>query len=66
MTALDVAIIVIYFGGMLAGGIYHSRRASSSVRAYFLGDNRRKWNCLRLRKSGDIGARGLAISNALR
>src|SRR5258708_16085448 len=28
---------------MIAIGVYHSRRASSSVRSYFLGANREKW-----------------------
>lgn len=43
MNTLDFAIIVLYFLGMIAIGIYHSRRASSSVRNYFLGANREKW-----------------------
>src|SRR5260370_2959318 len=28
---------------MIAIGVYHTRRASSSVRSYFLGANRQKW-----------------------
>jgi SSS family solute:Na+ symporter len=43
MSILDVLIIAVYFSGMLGVGIYHSRRASSSIRSYFLGENRGKW-----------------------
>jgi len=43
MSTLDLLIIAVYFSGMLAVGIYHSRRASSSIRSYFLGENRGKW-----------------------
>jgi len=43
MTLLDLVIIAVYFLGMVAVGIYHSRQSSKSVRAYFLGDNRGKW-----------------------
>jgi SSS family solute:Na+ symporter len=43
MNLLDILIIAVYFAGMLAVGIYHSRRAAGSVRSYFLGDNQGKW-----------------------
>jgi solute:Na+ symporter, SSS family len=43
VTVVDVAIIGIYFAAMLAVGFYHSRRASSSVRSYFLDNNRGRW-----------------------
>jgi Na+/proline symporter len=43
MSTVDLLIIAVYFSGMLAVGIYHSRRASSSIRSYFLGENRGKW-----------------------
>jgi solute:Na+ symporter, SSS family len=43
LNILDLAIIALYFLGMIAIGVYHTRRASSSVRSYFLGDNRGKW-----------------------
>jgi SSS family solute:Na+ symporter len=43
MSTLDLLIIAVYFAGMLAVGIFHSRRASSSIRSYFLGENRGKW-----------------------
>ena len=43
MNIIDLAIIALYFLGMIAIGVYHSRRASSSVRSYFLGANREKW-----------------------
>jgi SSS family solute:Na+ symporter len=43
MSSLDLIIVLVYFAAMLAVGIHHSRRASSSVRSYFLGDNRGKW-----------------------
>jgi solute:Na+ symporter, SSS family len=43
MSTLDLVIIALYFSGMLAVGIFHSRRAASSIRSYFLGENRGKW-----------------------
>lgn len=43
MNAIDLAIIALYFSGMIAIGVYHSRRASKSVRSYFLSENRQKW-----------------------
>jgi Na+/proline symporter len=43
LNTIDVAIVAVYFLGMIAIGIYHSRAASSSVRSYFLGGNRQKW-----------------------
>jgi SSS family solute:Na+ symporter len=43
VSALDIAIVVLYLLAMLAIGIAHSRRSSGSVRSYFLGDNRGKW-----------------------
>jgi solute:Na+ symporter, SSS family len=43
MSTLDLLIIAVYFCGMLAVGIVHSRRASRSIRSYFLGENLSKW-----------------------
>src|ERR1700747_2586036 len=43
MSTLDLLIIAAYFAAMLAVGISHARRASSSVRSYFLGENRGRW-----------------------
>jgi solute:Na+ symporter, SSS family len=43
VNSLDVAIIVVYLGLMLAIGVYHARRASGGIRAYFLGNNEGKW-----------------------
>jgi solute:Na+ symporter, SSS family len=43
LNALDFSIIAVYFLGMIAIGVYHSRRASKSVRSYFLSENRQKW-----------------------
>ena len=43
MSTLDLLIIALYFAGMLMVGISHSRRASSSIRSYFLGENRGRW-----------------------
>ena len=43
MNVIDFSIIAVYFLGMIAIGVYHTRRASSSVRSYFLGANRQKW-----------------------
>jgi len=43
LNILDLAIIALYFLGMIAIGVYHSRRASKNVRSYFLSENREKW-----------------------
>jgi solute:Na+ symporter, SSS family len=43
MSTLDLLIIAVYFSGMLAVGVIHSRRASRSIRSYFLGENRGRW-----------------------
>ncbi len=43
MNSLDLAIIALYFLGMIAIGVYHSRSASKSVRSYFLSENRQSW-----------------------
>jgi len=40
---IDLAILGIYFLGMIAIGAAHSRRSSRSVRSYFLGNNTGKW-----------------------
>jgi Na+/proline symporter len=40
---IDLAILAVYFLGMIAIGVVHSRRSSSSVRSYFLGNNTGKW-----------------------
>jgi len=40
---IDLAILAVYFLGMIAIGVVHSRRSSSSVRSYFLGNNQGKW-----------------------
>jgi SSS family solute:Na+ symporter len=43
LNSIDLAIIALYFLGMIAAGVYHARRASSSVRSYFLSGNQEKW-----------------------
>ncbi|MHC5118748.1 MAG: sodium:solute symporter family transporter [Planctomycetota bacterium] len=43
MTGLDVAIIVAYFLGIVAVGLYFSRRAAKGMRSYFLGGNNLPW-----------------------
>jgi Na+/proline symporter len=43
LNSIDLAILSIYFAGMIAIGVYHTRMASHSVRSYFLGENRGKW-----------------------
>ena len=43
MNNIDLAILGVYFLGMIAIGVAHSRRSSSSVRSYFLGNNTGKW-----------------------
>src|SRR5260221_9415487 len=43
MNKIDLAILAVYFLGMIAIGAAHSRRSSSSVRSYFLGNNTGKW-----------------------
>jgi len=40
---IDLAILAVYFLGMIAIGAAHSRRSSASVRSYFLGNNTGKW-----------------------
>jgi SSS family solute:Na+ symporter len=43
VNAIDLAILALYFLGMLMIGVVHSRRSSSSVRSYFLGNNQSRW-----------------------
>jgi len=43
VNIIDLAILAVYFLGMIVIGIVHSRRSSSSVRSYFLGNNQGKW-----------------------
>jgi len=43
VNTIDLAIIALYFLGMIGIGVYHSRAASGSVRSYFLGANRQAW-----------------------
>jgi solute:Na+ symporter, SSS family len=43
VNSIDLAILALYFLGMIAIGVYYSRRASKSVRSYFLSENREKW-----------------------
>ena len=43
MNNIDLAILGVYFLGMIAIGAAHSRRSSTSVRSYFLGNNTGKW-----------------------
>jgi Na+/proline symporter len=43
VNIIDVAILAVYFLCMIAIGVVHSRRSSSSVRSYFLGNNTGKW-----------------------
>jgi solute:Na+ symporter, SSS family len=43
VNIIDLAILALYFLGMIVIGAVHSRRASKSVRSYFLSENREKW-----------------------
>jgi Na+/proline symporter len=43
VNIVDLSILAVYFVGMIAIGVSHSRRSSSSVRSYFLGNNTGKW-----------------------
>jgi Na+/proline symporter len=43
VNVIDLAILALYFAGMIAIGVVHSRRSSSSVRSYFLGSNQGRW-----------------------
>jgi solute:Na+ symporter, SSS family len=43
LNILDLAIIALYFLGMIAIGVYYSRSASKSMRSYFLSENRQSW-----------------------
>jgi len=43
LNNFDLAVIALYFLGMIAIGVYHSRGAATSVRSYFLGANRERW-----------------------
>jgi len=43
LNTIDLAVLALYFVGMVAIGVYHTRTASHSVRSYFLGENRGKW-----------------------
>ena len=43
MTFIDYAIIAGYFAVMLTIGLLHMKRASTSVRSYFLGDHKIPW-----------------------
>jgi solute:Na+ symporter, SSS family len=48
LTTLDLAILVIYFAVTLFAGFWISRRASRSLRNYFLGGNAVPWYALGL------------------
>jgi solute:Na+ symporter, SSS family len=48
LTPLDLAILAVYFAGTLFTGFWISRRASRSLRNYFLGGNSVPWYALGL------------------
>ncbi len=48
LTTLDLAVLSVYFAATLAIGFWISRRASRSLRNYFLGGNRVPWYALGL------------------
>src|SRR4051794_38595865 len=48
LTPLDLAILTVYFAGTLFTGFWISRRASRSLRNYFLGGNSVPWYALGL------------------
>ena len=52
MELIDYAIIIIYFGIVIGLGFWYQRRASESLRAYFLGGKRIHW--LALAMSGAV------------
>ncbi|MCI0333353.1 MAG: Na+:solute symporter [Planctomycetes bacterium] len=48
LTTLDLAVLAVYFAATLAIGFWISRRASRSLRNYFLGGNSVPWYALGL------------------
>jgi len=48
LTTLDLAVLAVYFTATLAIGFWISRRASRSLRSYFLGGNSVPWYALGL------------------
>jgi solute:Na+ symporter, SSS family len=52
MTILDYSIVIVYLVGMVVVGIYFSRKASSGIDSYFLGERGIPWWAL--------GASGMA------
>jgi solute:Na+ symporter, SSS family len=48
LSALDIVIILVYLGGMLAIGFYISKKAGKDMQAYFLGGNKLPWYYLGL------------------
>jgi Na+/proline symporter len=43
LHTIDIAIIVLYLGGMIAVGFAVERRASGGISSYFLGSNQMPW-----------------------
>jgi Na+/proline symporter len=43
LSALDIAILIIYFAVMIGVGVYVTRRASKSLDSYFLGGKTMPW-----------------------
>ena len=43
MPRIDIAIIVAYFVITIGAGVFFSRKSSTSIKSYFLGDNQSKW-----------------------
>lgn len=48
LTTVDLAVLAVYFAATLAIGFWISRRASRSLRSYFLGGNSVPWYALGL------------------
>ena len=43
LSTLDLAVLIIYFAGMIGVGIYVTRRASKNLDSYFLGGKTMPW-----------------------
>ncbi len=52
MTAIDYAIIIVYFLLVIGLGFWYQKRASKNLKAYFLGGNNMHW--LALAMSGSV------------
>lgn len=66
LHAIDIVIILIYFAGMLAVGVWLMRRASKNLDAYFLGGHALPWWALGLSNASsmwDIAGTMWLVSN---